>query len=75
MIHYFVSVAKILFLHSLDPKEKSAISEEAEHWPLNTAREAGQDRGQGRQPRPLCHVPIGRGGGAEELVPENPEPD
>ena len=36
--------------------------------------EAGQDRRQGREPRPLCHVPTGRGGGAEGAVPRNPPP-
>ena len=39
-----------------------------------TAREADQDRRQGGQPWPLRHVPIGRGGGAEGTVPENPPP-
>ena len=33
-------------MSQVDPKEKSAVSEEAEHWPLNAAREASQDRGQ-----------------------------
>jgi len=37
--------------------------------------EAGQDRGQGRPPWSLCHLPIGRGCRAEGTVPENPEPD
>ncbi len=37
--------------------------------------EAGQDRCQGRPPWPVRHLPIGRGGGAEGTVPENPEPD
>ena len=36
---------------------------------------AYQDRCQGRPPWPLCHVPTGRGGGAEGTVPENPAPD
>ncbi len=36
---------------------------------------AGQDWRQGREPRPVRHVPIGRGGGAEKLVPENLGPD
>jgi hypothetical protein len=27
------------FLHNLDPKEKSAVSKEAEHWSLTTLRE------------------------------------
>ena len=62
-------------MSQVDPKEKSAVSEEAEHWPLNAAREASQDRGQSCPPWPVRHVPIGRGGGAEGTVPENPEPD
>ena len=33
--------------------------------------EAGQDRSQGRQTWPLCHVPISRGRRVENLVPEN----
>ncbi len=37
--------------------------------------EVGEDRGQGRQPWSACHLPIGRGSGAEGTVPENPEPD
>ena len=41
----------------------------------DAAGEAGQDRRQGREPRPLCHVPTGRGGGAEGTVPGYPEPD
>ncbi len=32
------------FPHSQDPKEKSTVSEEAEHWPLSAAREAHTDR-------------------------------
>ncbi len=59
----------------VDPKEKSAVSEEAEHWPLNAAGKTGQDRCQGGQPWPVRRVPIGRGGGAEGTVPQNPEPD
>ncbi len=34
--------------------------------------EAGQDWCQSRESRPVRHVPIGRGGGAERLVPEDP---
>ncbi len=41
----------------------------------DTEREAGQDRSQGRSPWPVRHLPIGRGSGAKEPVPENPEPD
>ncbi len=41
----------------------------------HAAGEVGEDRCQGGQPWPLRHVPIGRGGGAEGTVPENPEPD
>ncbi len=37
--------------------------------------EAGQDRSQGGQPWPVCHLPIGRGCCAEKLVPENLGPD
>ena len=37
----------------------------------HTEREAGEDRRQGRLSWPLCHIPIGRGCGAKELVPEN----
>ena len=36
---------------------------------------AGEDRSQGRSSWPLCHFPIGRGGRAKKLVPENPEHD
>ena len=43
----------------------------AEH----AAGKAGEGRCQGRPSRAVCHVPIGRGGGAEGTVPENPEPD
>jgi hypothetical protein len=53
-----------------------ALPEEVEHWSLTTLRkEAGQDRGQSGPARPVRHVPIGRGGGAEGDIPENPEPD
>ena len=41
----------------------------------HATREAGEDRGESGQPRPVRHVPIGRSGGAEGTVPENPEPD
>ncbi len=37
--------------------------------------EAGEDRREGGQSRAVRHVPIGRSGGAERIVPENPEPD
>ncbi len=63
-------VSASAFSHSLDPKEKSAVSEEAEHWPLNAAREASQDRGQSWPPWPVRHVPTGGGGGAEGTVPK-----
>src|ERR1700716_4164305 len=36
------------------------------------ARQADQDRREGRQPRALCYVPNGRGRGAETDVPGNP---
>jgi len=35
----------------------------------------GENRRESGQPRSVHHVPIGRGGGAEELVPENLEPN
>jgi len=38
-------------------------------------READQDRGQGRQPRPLRDLPVGRGGRATADVPGNPVAD
>ena len=41
----------------------------------HAAGEIGEDRCQGGQPWPVRHVQIGRGGGAEGTVPENPEPD
>ena len=41
----------------------------------DAAREAGQNRCQGRPSRAVRHVPIGRGGGAEGLVPKKPTPD
>ena len=41
----------------------------------DVARQAGEDRGQGCPTWPLRYVPIGRGGGAEGPVPENPELD
>ncbi len=41
----------------------------------NATREVGEDRGESGQPWQVRHVPIGRGGGAEGIVPENPEPD
>ncbi len=37
----------------------------------HAAGEAGQDGSQGRQPWPLCHVPIGRSCRAEGAIPEN----
>ena len=43
----------------------------AEH----AAEKAGQDWSQGGPPWPLCHVPIGRSGVAEEPVPEIPNLD
>src|SRR6202049_3996757 len=39
------------------------------------AREADQDRRQGRQPRPVCDLPDGRGRGAAADVPGNPVAD
>jgi len=49
-----------------------ALPEECGALVANDATgEAGQDRRQGRPPWPVRHVPIGRGCGAEELVPEN----
>jgi hypothetical protein len=41
----------------------------------DAAGEAGQDRCESRAPWPVRHVPIGRGGGAQRTVPENPDPD
>ncbi len=41
----------------------------------HAAGEIGEDRCQGGQPWPVGDVPIGRGGGAEGTVPDNPEPD
>ncbi len=41
----------------------------------DAAREAREDRRQGGQSWPVRHVPIGRGGSAEKLVPENLGPD
>jgi hypothetical protein len=38
-------------------------------------READQDRRQGGEPRPLCHVPDGRGRGAAADVPGSPAVD
>jgi hypothetical protein len=50
-----------------------ALPEAVEHWSLTTLREkTGQDWCQSRRSRPVRHVPIGRGGGAERLVPEDP---
>ena len=37
----------------------------------DAAGEAGQDRCESGQPWPVRHVPIGRGGSIEKLVPEN----
>ena len=37
--------------------------------------EVGQDWRQGGEPRPVCHLPIGRGSGAEGTVPKNPAAD
>jgi hypothetical protein len=52
-------VSALMFLHSLDPKEKSAVSEEAENWPLKVMANAGQDRSESGQPWMVHHVPIG----------------
>ncbi len=41
----------------------------------DAAREAGQDRRKGGQSRAVRYLPIGRGCGAEKLVPENLGPD
>ncbi len=41
----------------------------------DAAGEAGQDRRQGGPARSVRHVPIGRGGGAEGLVPKNTAAD
>jgi hypothetical protein len=38
MIHYFVLVARNLFLHSLDPKQKWALPKEATHCSHTTLR-------------------------------------
>ena len=53
-----------------------AMPKAAEPWsPDQPAREADQDRRQGRQPSPLRHVPDGRGRGAARDVPGNPVAD
>ncbi len=41
----------------------------------DTAVEAGQDRDQGRPPWSLCHVPNGRGCGAEDAIRGDPAAD
>ncbi len=41
----------------------------------HATRETGQDRGQGRAPRSLRHVPIARSRRAPEPVSANPAPD
>ena len=41
----------------------------------HAAGKVGEDRCECGQPWPARHVPIGRGGGAKELVPENLGPD
>ena len=38
-----------------------AIPRAAEPWSLTSLREADQDRCEGREPRPLRHIPDGRG--------------
>ena len=53
-----------------------ALPKEVEHWSLTTLREKlVKIRCESRVPWPVRHVPIGRGGGAERTVPENPDPD
>lgn len=41
----------------------------------HTAGKVGEDRCESGEPRAVRHVPIGRGGGAERLVPKDPEAD
>ena len=41
----------------------------------HAAGKAGESRCQGRPSRAVRHVSIGRGGGAEGLVPKNTAPD
>ncbi len=49
-----------------------ALPKEVERWSLTTPREKLVKIGA---KGPVRHVPTGRGGRAEEAVPENPEPD
>ena len=53
-----------------------AIPKAAEPWSLTSfAREADQDRREGRQPRTLCHLPDGRGRGVATDVRRHPVAD
>jgi len=53
-----------------------ALPKEVEYWSLTTLREKLAKIGcQACQSWPARHVPFGRGGGTEAIVPENPEPD
>jgi len=57
-----------------------ALPRSVKHWSLipmyiGTAREADQDRGEGRDARPVRHLPDGRGGRAQVVVPGNPGAD
>ena len=63
----------------LQPWQFHADIRDAEHGGAvvadQPAREADQDRCQGRQPRPLCHLPDGRGRSVAADVPGNPVAD
>jgi hypothetical protein len=51
-----------------------AMPRTAEPWSLTSLREkAGQDRRQGRQPRPVRYLPDGRGRGAAPDARRNPD--
>jgi hypothetical protein len=49
-----------------------AIPRAAEPWSLTSLREADQDRCEGREPRPLRHIPDGRGCGIAADVQRYP---
>ena len=58
------------FLRSL------ALPDAVEQWSLTTLREKLVKIGAtDRAPRPLCRLPAGRGGGAEDAVRRDPAPD
>ncbi len=59
-------------MSGFDPKRTLRASHPiTEH----ASREAGEDRREGRAPRPIRHVPDGRGCGAEGTVRRNPAAD